>query len=56
MLKIGYNLPKRNFGKICLTFNANNQYTIFAHIYPKFSIYKQPLISGSSQVKKILSR
>jgi len=45
--------PKRNLGRICITFNANNQHSIFAHIYPKLSVYKKPFVSGSDQVKSM---
>lgn len=44
---------KRDLGKICFIFNANNQYMIFAHVYPKLYVYKQPFISGSNQVKNL---
>jgi hypothetical protein len=45
---------KENIGKICFIFNANNQYDIFAHIYPDLYIYKTPFVSGSNKVKNIL--
>lgn len=45
---------KRDLGRICIMFNANNQSMIFAHIYPEFSMYKTPFISGSNQLKNII--
>lgn len=45
---------KRDFGRICIIFNANNQSMIFAHIYPELSIYKKPFINGSGQLKNII--
>jgi len=44
---------KGDLGKICIIFNANNQYMIFAHIYPKLVMYKQPYTDGSIQAKKL---
>lgn len=45
--------PERDLGRICITFNANNQHIIFAHIYPKLSVYKKPFVSGSNQIKSM---
>lgn len=45
---------KRDLGRICIMFNANNQSMIFSHIYPEFSMYKTPFVSGSSQFKNII--
>lgn len=45
---------KRDMGRICIMFNANNQNMIFTHIYPEFSMYKTPFVSGSRQYKNII--
>ncbi|MBU1033465.1 hypothetical protein KKI22_00760 [Patescibacteria group bacterium] len=47
---------KRDFGRICIIFNANNEHMIFANIYPDFFIYKQPFKNGSDQIKSLLDK
>ncbi|KKT31873.1 MAG: hypothetical protein UX04_C0003G0067 [Microgenomates group bacterium GW2011_GWF2_45_18] len=53
LIKLSLN---RDLGKICFIFNANNQHMIFAHVFPDFIVFKQPINSGSDQVKKFLKQ
>ncbi len=48
-------LQKRDLGRICFLFNANNKYMILAHVYPELAMYKRPFIKGSEQAKEIIS-
>lgn len=40
--KIKKTKNREKIGKICLIFNVNNQFYIFVHLYPEFSMYKIP--------------
>ena len=47
---------QRDLGDICIIFNANNEHMIFAHVYPRLNVYKQPFSSGSDQVEKLMDQ